>query len=135
MLVGDIVLRKGRRVAGANREVPVQRRYEGGSIFEEASLQNVRPSSHRCQDRADPLVHVHVHQADLQPRLALRHCPRRRRPPTQGMREAAARLGAELADRLHEFQALIDTDLAELNRQAKALDLPHIIVPLVKQGP
>jgi len=56
-------------------------------------------------------------------------------PPTQGMREAAARLGAELADRLHEFQALIDTDLAELNRQAKALDLPHIIVPPVKQGP
>jgi len=34
-----------------------------------------------------------------------------------------------------EFQALIDKDLAELNRQAKALDLPHIIVPSVKQGP
>ena len=44
MLVGDIVPRKGRRVAGENREVPVQRRYEGGSIFEEDSLQNVRPS-------------------------------------------------------------------------------------------
>jgi len=56
-------------------------------------------------------------------------------PPTQGMREAAAWLGAELADRLKEFQALIEKDLAELNRQAKALDLPHIIVPPVKQGP
>ena len=56
-------------------------------------------------------------------------------PPTQGMREAAARLGTELGDRLKEFQALIDKDLAELNRQAKTLDLPHIIVPPVKQTP
>lgn len=56
-------------------------------------------------------------------------------PPTQGMREAATRLGTELADRLREFQALIDKDLAELNRQPRSLDLPHIIVPPVKQGP
>ncbi len=56
-------------------------------------------------------------------------------PPTQGMREAATRLSGELADRLKEFQDLIDKDLAELNRQAKALDLPHVIVPPVKLGP
>ena len=46
-------------------------------------------------------------------------------PPTQGMREAAARLSAELSGLLGDFQSLIDKDLAELNRQAKALDLPH----------
>ena len=56
-------------------------------------------------------------------------------PPTQGMREAASKLSAELADRLKELQVLIDKDLAELNRQAKALDLPHVIVPPVKQVP
>jgi hypothetical protein len=56
-------------------------------------------------------------------------------PPTQGMREAATRLSTELSDRLKEFQDLIDKELAELNRQAKALDLPHIIVPPIKQRP
>lgn len=56
-------------------------------------------------------------------------------PPTQGVKEAADRLGAELAERLKEFQALIDKDLAGLNNQAKTLDLPHIIVPPVKPVP
>jgi photosystem II stability/assembly factor-like uncharacterized protein len=55
--------------------------------------------------------------------------------PTQGMREAADRLGAELAARLDDFKGLLDKDLAELNRQAKALDLPHVIVPPVKKVP
>jgi hypothetical protein len=54
-------------------------------------------------------------------------------PPTQGTREAAARLSAELTARLGEFKTLIDKDLADLNRQAKALDLPHVIVPPVKE--
>jgi photosystem II stability/assembly factor-like uncharacterized protein len=54
-------------------------------------------------------------------------------PPTQGMREAATRLSGELGSRLGELKNLIDKDLAELNRQAKSLDLPHIIVPPVKE--
>jgi hypothetical protein len=54
-------------------------------------------------------------------------------PPTQGTREAAARLSTELTARLGEFKTLIDKDLADLNRQAKALDLPHVIVPPVKE--
>ena len=56
-------------------------------------------------------------------------------PPTQGMREAATRLSAELTTRLGEFQTLHDKDLAELNRQAKALDMPHILVPAIKEKP
>jgi photosystem II stability/assembly factor-like uncharacterized protein len=55
--------------------------------------------------------------------------------PTQGTREAATRLGGELAQRLGELQTLIEKDLGELNRQAKALDLPHIFVPPIKPGP
>jgi hypothetical protein len=56
-------------------------------------------------------------------------------PPTRGMRDAAARLGAELARLLSDFQTLIDKDLAELNRQAKAIDMPHILVPAIKDKP
>ncbi len=55
-------------------------------------------------------------------------------PPTQGMREAAARLRSELDSKLAELKRLIDRDLAELNRQAKSLDLPHILVPPVKEA-
>ncbi len=51
------------------------------------------------------------------------------------MREAAARMGAELADRLKDFQTLVDKDLAELNQQARTLNLPHILVPPVKPNP
>jgi photosystem II stability/assembly factor-like uncharacterized protein len=50
-------------------------------------------------------------------------------PPTQGMREAAAKLDGRLGELLEEFQGLIDKDLATLNQQAKSLDLPHILVP------
>ncbi len=56
-------------------------------------------------------------------------------PPTQGMREAVTRLNAELKTRLDELKNLLDKDLAELNRQAKALDLPHVIVPPLKEKP
>ena len=44
-------------------------------------------------------------------------------------------LSGELNTRLSEYQAILDKDLAELNRQAKALDLPHIIVPPIKKVP
>jgi photosystem II stability/assembly factor-like uncharacterized protein len=56
-------------------------------------------------------------------------------PPTHGMRDGAARLNAELTRLLGDFQSLIDKDLAELNRQAKALDMPHILVPATKEKP
>ena len=55
--------------------------------------------------------------------------------PTQGMREAAAKLNGQLGKLLEEFQGLIDKDLATLNQQAKSLDLPHILVPAVKSQP
>jgi hypothetical protein len=56
-------------------------------------------------------------------------------PPTRGMRDAAARLSADLAKLLGDFQTLIDKDLADLNRQAKAIDMPHILVPAIKDKP
>jgi hypothetical protein len=56
-------------------------------------------------------------------------------PPTRGMRDAAARLNAELTRLLGDLQSLVDKDLAELNRQAKALDMPHILVPAIKEKP
>ena len=71
----------------------------------------------------------------LEPRLALRRVLEGDGPPTQGMREAAGNLGGQLGKLLDEFQALIDKDLAALNQQAKALDLPHILVPPPKTGP
>jgi hypothetical protein len=55
--------------------------------------------------------------------------------PTQGMRDAVLRLSGELAKLLGEFQSLIDKDLGDLNRQARSLELPHIIVPAVKSKP
>ena len=71
----------------------------------------------------------------LQSRLALQRRALGRRPPTQGMREAAKRLNAELTARLGEFQSLQEKELAELNRQARTLELPHIIVPPAREPP
>jgi hypothetical protein len=56
-------------------------------------------------------------------------------PPTKGVSDAAARLSAELTRLLGDFQTLIDKDLAELNRQAKAIDMPTILVPAIKETP
>ncbi|HZW29813.1 MAG TPA: hypothetical protein VFF52_03845 [Isosphaeraceae bacterium] len=56
-------------------------------------------------------------------------------PPTQGMRESAARLHQELSRLLDNFQSLVAKDLAELNRQARSLERPHVIVPPVKERP
>ena len=71
----------------------------------------------------------------LEPGLAVRRDPRGRRASDQGMREAAGQLSGQLGKLLDEFQALIDKDLADLNQQAKSLDLPHILVPAVKSQP
>lgn len=56
-------------------------------------------------------------------------------PPTQGMRESYGRLHDELAKLLDSFQALLDKELAELNRQARSLELPHVIVPEPRKNP
>jgi hypothetical protein len=50
-------------------------------------------------------------------------------PPTQGMRESASRLHEELDRQLETFHGLLEKDLADLNRQARSLELPHVIVP------
>jgi photosystem II stability/assembly factor-like uncharacterized protein len=50
-------------------------------------------------------------------------------PPTQAMRESAARHHDELTRLLDDFHRLVDQDLANLNRQARSLELPHVIVP------
>ena len=72
----------------------------------------------------------------FQPRLALRLGARRRRPPhpghARGRRAVERRAGRPARA---SFRPCIDKDLAELNRQAKALDMPHIIVPPVKPDP
>jgi photosystem II stability/assembly factor-like uncharacterized protein len=56
-------------------------------------------------------------------------------PPTRGMREASMRLHDELGRELDRFRALLEKDLSELNRQARTLELPHVIVPAPKDHP
>src|SRR5262249_31120411 len=56
-------------------------------------------------------------------------------PPTQGMRESAARFHDELSKLLDSFQGLLEKDLADLNRQARSLELPHVIVPEPRKNP
>ena len=56
-------------------------------------------------------------------------------PPTQGMRESSSRLHEELTRQLESLRGLLDKDLAEVNRQARSLELPHVIVPPPKEKP
>jgi hypothetical protein len=56
-------------------------------------------------------------------------------PPTQGMRESAARFHEELSQLVATFQTLLDKDLVDLNRQARTIELPHVIVPTPKEKP
>ena len=51
------------------------------------------------------------------------------------MRESAGRFHEELAKLLDSFQSLLEKDLAELNRQARTLELPHVIVPEPRKNP
>jgi photosystem II stability/assembly factor-like uncharacterized protein len=55
--------------------------------------------------------------------------------PTEGMRESAGRLHEELSRLLNELQGLLDKELADLNRQARSLELPHVIVPEPRKNP
>jgi photosystem II stability/assembly factor-like uncharacterized protein len=55
-------------------------------------------------------------------------------PPTQGMRESSGLLHGELTKLLDEFQGLLDKEIAELNQQARNLELPHVIIPPVKEN-
>ena len=50
-------------------------------------------------------------------------------PPTQGMKNVFAAIKKDLDGQDSEWQALINGDLARLNEQAAALDLPKIYVP------
>jgi photosystem II stability/assembly factor-like uncharacterized protein len=52
--------------------------------------------------------------------------------PTQGMKEMAAELRKVLEGLEAELAALLTKDLAELNAQAKAADLPTLVVPAAK---
>jgi photosystem II stability/assembly factor-like uncharacterized protein len=56
-------------------------------------------------------------------------------PPTQGMREASSRLHEELTRQLDSLRGLLEKDLADLNRQARSLELPHLIVPTPRKKP
>jgi hypothetical protein len=56
-------------------------------------------------------------------------------PPTQGMHESFDGLHTEVSQRIDGFQGLLKQDLAELNRQARSLELPHVIVPEIEVRP
>jgi photosystem II stability/assembly factor-like uncharacterized protein len=56
-------------------------------------------------------------------------------PPTQGMRESFGQLHGELSKLLDSFQSLLEKELADLNRQARSLELPHVIVPEPRKNP
>jgi hypothetical protein len=56
-------------------------------------------------------------------------------PPTQGVRESFDQLHGELSRLLDGFQGLLNKELSNLNRQARSLDLPHVIIPAVKPQP
>jgi hypothetical protein len=56
-------------------------------------------------------------------------------PPTQGMRESFGRYHDELSKLLDGFRGLLEKDLAELNRQARSLELPYVIVPEPRKEP
>jgi hypothetical protein len=56
-------------------------------------------------------------------------------PPTQAMRESTSRFHEELSRLLDRLQGLLEKDLAELNRQARSLELPHVIVPEPRKNP
>jgi hypothetical protein len=49
--------------------------------------------------------------------------------PTQGVRETHAELQRELDGLLAEWEALVRGDVARLNEQARALDVPGVLVP------
>ena len=50
-------------------------------------------------------------------------------PPTQGMKNVFATVKADLDRPEAEWKALIASDLAALEEQAEALDMPEIYVP------
>lgn len=56
-------------------------------------------------------------------------------PPTQGMRDVYADLVAELAKLLAEWDGLQAGAVKALNDQAKALDVPTVLVPKAKTNP
>ena len=56
-------------------------------------------------------------------------------PPTQGMRESSSRLHGELTRQLESLRGFLEKDLADLNRQARSLELPHVIVPPPREKP
>jgi photosystem II stability/assembly factor-like uncharacterized protein len=52
--------------------------------------------------------------------------------PTQGVREVLAEQAAELNKLEKDFEAIVNGDVAQLNQEAKSLDIPGVLVPKTK---